>query len=113
MNPIKLWELAKAAFAAWREDEAPSMGAALAYYTIFSIAPLPLSLIAVAGAFFGADAARGQIVAELGGLMGCTDVGFACRGWRGCQKWRHGCAVILSPTAPRCRLSARSNDATG
>jgi membrane protein len=46
------------------------MGAALAYYTMFSLAPLLLLVIAVAGLVFGVDAARGQIVSELQGLIG-------------------------------------------
>ena len=55
---------------AWVDDYAPSMGAALAYYTLFSIAPLLLIVISIAGLAFGEDAARGQIFAELRGLMG-------------------------------------------
>ena len=55
---------------AWLEDYAPSMGAALAYYTLFSLAPMLLIVIAVAGMLFGAEAARGEIMAQLGGLMG-------------------------------------------
>jgi membrane protein len=70
MKLDELWQLVKDAVSAWLDDFAPSMGAALAYYTVFSIAPLLLLLIAVAGFFFGADAARGQIVGELSGLMG-------------------------------------------
>ncbi len=50
-----------------------SMGAALAYYTMFSLAPLLLIVVSVAGLFFGEDAARGQIVAQLRSVMG--DVG--------------------------------------
>ena len=46
------------------------MGAALAYYTLFSLAPLLLLVIAVAGVVFGADAARGAVVSQLGGLIG-------------------------------------------
>jgi membrane protein len=46
------------------------MGAALAYYTVFSLAPLLILVIAVAGSIFGQEAARGEIVAQLGGLMG-------------------------------------------
>ena len=52
------------------DDYAPSMGAALAYYTMFSIAPLLLIVIAIAGLFFGTEAARGEILAQLQGLMG-------------------------------------------
>jgi membrane protein len=62
--------LAKQSINAWIDDYAPSMGAALSYYTLFSLAPVLLLAIAVAGLLFGADAARGQIVAQLGGLVG-------------------------------------------
>ena len=46
------------------------MGAALAYYTLFSMAPLLLIAISVAGAVFGTDTARGEILAQLSGLLG-------------------------------------------
>jgi membrane protein len=46
------------------------MGAALAYYTVFSVAPLLLIVISVAGLIFGQDAARGEIFAQLRGMMG-------------------------------------------
>ena len=46
------------------------MGAALAYYTLFSIAPLLLIVISIAGLVFGEDAARGEIFAELRDLIG-------------------------------------------
>jgi membrane protein len=55
---------------AWIDDHAPSMGAALAYYTTFSIAPLLLIAISVAGLVFGVEAARGEVVAQLQDLMG-------------------------------------------
>lgn len=55
---------------AWVDDYAPSMGAALAYYTLFSIAPLLIIAIAVAGLVLGQDAARGEIVAQIQGLIG-------------------------------------------
>jgi membrane protein len=61
------------------DDYAPSMGAALAYYTMFSLAPMLLIVISVAGLVFGADAARGEIVAELGRLIG-TDAARAIEG---------------------------------
>lgn len=62
--------LARRAFAAWSEDYAPSMGAALAYYALFSIAPLLLIVTGIAGFFFGAQAARGELFGVLAGLMG-------------------------------------------
>lgn len=64
------WQLARQAFADWREDGAPRLGAALAYYTLFSLAPLLLAAIAIAGLAFGEEAARGRIVAELEALVG-------------------------------------------
>lgn len=65
-----LFDLCKQAVASWSNDYAPSMGAALAYYTVFSIAPLLLIVISVAGLVFGQEAARGEIFAQLAGLMG-------------------------------------------
>jgi len=64
------WQLTKAAVNAWVDDFAPSMGAAIAYYTIFSIAPMLVIAIAVAGFIFGQDAAQGEIVAQLRGIIG-------------------------------------------
>ena len=55
---------------AWRADYAASMGAALAYYTLFSLAPLLLIVISVAGLVFGEAAARGEIQVQLDTLMG-------------------------------------------
>jgi membrane protein len=63
-------QLVTKTFTAWADDYAPSMGAALAYYTMFSIAPLLLIVISVAGLIFGEDAVRGQVMAQLRELMG-------------------------------------------
>jgi len=64
------WYLAKATVEAWIADSAPSIGAALAYYTAFSLAPLLLIVIAVAGAIFGDEAARGEVFGQLRQLVG-------------------------------------------
>ncbi len=53
-----IWEMVRDAGAAWVDDYASSMGAALSYYTLFSLAPLLLIVISVAGMVFGTDAAR-------------------------------------------------------
>jgi len=66
----KSWSLARASVAAWVDDYAPSMGAALSYYTVFSLAPLLVIVIAVAGLVFGAAVARGEIVAQLQNMIG-------------------------------------------
>ena len=55
---------------AWIDDHAQSMGAALSYYTVFSLAPLLLIAISVAGLVFGRDAAQGAVVDQLHGLIG-------------------------------------------
>jgi|GEM_PF-156634 len=70
MNAKQAMNLVKESGAAWVDDRAPSMGAALSYYTVFSIAPLLLIVIAVAGLVFGTDAAQGAIVEQLEGLLG-------------------------------------------
>src|SRR5512134_2813813 len=72
-------QLLKEAASSWLDDEAPSMGAALSYYTVFSIAPLLLIAISVAGLVFGAEAARGEIIGQLAGLIG-TDSAKAIEG---------------------------------
>lgn len=68
--PCGLPVLARRTIDAWIDDGAPSMGAALAYYTLFSLAPLVLIVISVAGLVFGTDAARGEIFEQLRGLIG-------------------------------------------
>lgn len=73
MNIKKIVNITKATFSAWIDDKAPSMGAALAYYTVFSIAPLLLIVISIAGLIFGAEAARGEIFGQLQNLMGKTE----------------------------------------
>lgn len=57
-------------YAEWSKDSALTLGAALAYYTIFSLAPLLVLVIAIAGLVFGRAAAQGEIVAQIGGLVG-------------------------------------------
>jgi membrane protein len=66
----QIWNLIKSTFSSWLDDYAPSMGAALAYYTMFSIAPLLLIVISTAGLVFGEEAVRGEIFGQLRGLMG-------------------------------------------
>jgi membrane protein len=69
-NAKTSWSLLRQTAQSWLDDYAPSMGAALAYYTLFSLAPLLLIVISVAGLIFGEDAARGEITLQLRSLMG-------------------------------------------
>lgn len=62
--------VAKETFREFGQDDAPRLGAALAYYTMFSIGPLLLIAISMAGIFFGEKAAQGRIGEELGKVLG-------------------------------------------
>ncbi|MBU7585966.1 MAG: YihY/virulence factor BrkB family protein [Nostoc sp. TH1S01] len=70
MNFQAIVQLFEETFQEWSEDKASRLAAALAYYTIFSIAPLLIIVIAIAGAVFGEEAARGEIVRQIQGLVG-------------------------------------------
>lgn len=66
----QLYKVMKCSVDEWLRHRASSKGAALAFYTAFSIAPILVLVIAVAGFFYGAEAAQGQLLSELRGLMG-------------------------------------------
>src|SRR5215475_11407465 len=70
MSPKSLVHIAKATVDKWSDDHAATQAAALAYYTAFSIAPMLLIAVAIAGAAFGEDAARGEIQRNLARLIG-------------------------------------------
>jgi len=65
-----LWNLLTTTASKWSDDKAPRLGAALAYYTVFSIAPLLIIVIGIAGLVFGEQAAEGAIVQQISGLVG-------------------------------------------
>ena len=64
------WRVLKTAIGNWLRDRAPSMGAALAFYTVFSLAPLLLLVIAMAGLAFGHAESQGAIIAQVADLVG-------------------------------------------
>lgn len=66
----KLRRLLKESFAEWQKQDVSLLASALAYSTIFSLAPLMILVIMVMGAVFGEDTAQDQIVSELGDLVG-------------------------------------------
>lgn len=70
MNLANFWRLLKEAGTAWSADKAPQMGAALAYYTAFSFAPLLLLAIGIASLVFGEEAARGGLLEKLEDTVG-------------------------------------------
>lgn len=69
-NPRTLLSLFKDSYTEWSEDKASNLAAALAYYTAFSVAPLLLLAITVAGLIFGREAAQGQVFGQLQGMLG-------------------------------------------
>ncbi|ACB51144.1 probable ribonuclease BN [Crocosphaera subtropica ATCC 51142] len=70
MNIRVLIKLLKETFKEWQQDDASSLAASLAYYTSVSLAPLLIIVISIAGAVFGEEAARGEIVSQIQGLVG-------------------------------------------
>ncbi len=70
MKLVTAWRLAKQTVTEWNDDHATTRAAALAYYTVFSIAPMVIIAIAIAGAVFGEAAARGEIQRQIQGLIG-------------------------------------------
>ena len=64
------WELVSCTFSRWNEVNAPRLGAALAYYTILSIAPLLVVCISIAGLVFSAKVAQSDVVAQVQALVG-------------------------------------------
>ncbi len=70
MQKATLWDLLKETFKSWNEDRAPRLAAALAYYTIFALAPLLIIAIAVAAMFFNEAEVRQSMLNEVGGMIG-------------------------------------------
>lgn len=70
MSLKQIWRLLKESFKEWNDDKASRLAAALSYHTIFSLAPLLIIAIAIAGAVFGDEAAKGEIVKQIQGLVG-------------------------------------------
>jgi membrane protein len=67
--------LGETAVYSWFDDRAPTMGAAIAYYTVFSLAPMLVIVIAIAGLAFGRQAAEGALFGELADLVGPESAG--------------------------------------
>src|SRR5687767_8096207 len=70
MTLTGLWTVLKRALAGWWNDNVPHLGAALSYYTLFSLAPILVVAIAIAGLVFGAEAVRGEVVGQIDALVG-------------------------------------------
>jgi len=76
MSPKQVWQLLKAAFQQWNQDKASRLAAALAYYTLFSLAPLLILVIAIASLFFDSATVREQLMGQVESLIGGTSADF-------------------------------------
>ncbi len=72
MRQVSAWPMARDTINGFMADNCLSRGAAIAYFTIFSLAPILVVVIAIAGFVFGQDAARGVIFTKLQGMMGAN-----------------------------------------
>lgn len=67
-----MWGLLKESFNAWVADKVPRLAAALSFYMVFSLAPLLMIVIAIAGLVFGQDEVRSQVAGQIEGLVGAS-----------------------------------------
>ncbi|HET6344604.1 MAG TPA: YhjD/YihY/BrkB family envelope integrity protein, partial [Myxococcota bacterium] len=70
MRLARLWDMVKATFSKWNDDKASSLAAALAFYTMLSLGPLLVVVIAVAGLVFGRDAVQHEVMGQVRDLVG-------------------------------------------
>jgi membrane protein len=82
-----IWATVKETASDWMDDDASRLAAALAYYSLLSLAPLLVIVVAIAGVFLGPDAARGRLAGELAHVVGVEPA-------RGIQ------AILASARAP-------------
>ena len=88
-NSVSILAILKSAASKWQRDNAQRAGAALAYYSVFSISPLLIIVIAVAALVFGRDAAEGRVIAEIGGLIGTDGAKFIQEMIRSASESKH------------------------
>ncbi len=70
MNHKTLWLLLQRTFDAWSKNEAPRLGAALAFYSTLSLAPLIMIVVGIVGLFLGHTAAEAELLAQVAGTIG-------------------------------------------
>src|SRR6185369_4469935 len=90
------WPLVKCAVAHWSSDQAATIGAALAFYCAFSIAPLLVILLIIAGWIVGAEAAYGHLSVQLTALFGKSTADILLDAMRSSQNTDGHVATIVS-----------------
>ncbi len=96
----RIFRLLKQAYNSWSEDNCLRLSAALAYYSIFSIAPLLIIAISIAGLVFGAQAAQGQIEEQMKGYVGAQAAQavqtMVQSAWKPSQSWTAGIIGVVT-----------------
>jgi len=69
-HPKRMWKVLKATGISFQQHDTWTLGAALSYYTVFSLAPILIIVISVTGFLFGKDAVSGQIYGQIRGMLG-------------------------------------------
>src|SRR5215510_1861963 len=85
-----IWSVIRDVFYEWNKDDVPRLGAALSYYTVFSIAPLLIIVVAIAGAVFGEKAATGELQRQIEGLIDKQGAKFITDMLNGANAGGHG-----------------------
>jgi membrane protein len=91
-----LWTVTKCAARNWSEDRASTIGAALAFYCAFSLAPLLIIVVTLAGVFIGAEVAYGQLGVQLRSLFGSATANILLAAARSSQSQEGHLATIVS-----------------
>ena len=94
-SPRLWWAVLRQAASDWSSHKDSRLGAALAYYSIFSLGPLTLIVVAVAGLAFGQDAVRGEVTSQLTGLLGAEGAKSIEAMLAGAAKPREGIVATL------------------
>jgi len=89
------WALLKKTASRWSDHNTPRLGAALAYYTVLSMAPLLVVAIGIAGLAFGDQAARGEIVSQVSDLVGSDIAKIVQDLLKSVHQQNHGLAASL------------------
>jgi membrane protein len=96
LSATRLWEVAKQAGVNWSIDEASSLGAALAFYCAFSLAPLLVIVVTIVGHIVGAQRAYGYVASELSALLGSGSAQLLLSAMRSSQTQQGTIATVVS-----------------
>jgi uncharacterized BrkB/YihY/UPF0761 family membrane protein len=95
LRPKVLFQVFRTTFSKWNADNVQRMSAALAYYTIFSLAPLLVISIAIAALVFGEKAAQGEILVQIQGFIGLDNAKAVQTMIQSAQKPAHGTIAAI------------------